>query len=95
VVVEATDLGDLDDSPSICGMDRAGIGAVRLKRLVRAPVVVVAEVDRENPVGIPVVDHDDMIQAFPPEAALTTEQHYCQDPASTGTLPAAMPATAC
>jgi hypothetical protein len=66
VMVQATDFLDLDDESSVDCMGLTPVRAVHRERLVRSPPVVVAEVVSEDPLQVPLADHDHVIEAFAP-----------------------------
>lgn len=66
-MMQAADLGGLNDATTIDGMNRSPFRAVHPQCLVSEPVVIVAEVGGKDPLQMPLVDHDDMIEAFSPD----------------------------
>jgi len=69
VVVKATDFWNLDDLPRLSALDVTRLRALPVQREMGTPVVVVAEVAPPHTPQMILVEHDDVIQTLPPDAA--------------------------
>ena len=69
VPIEPTALGDFDDGAPRRGLYRSGFRAVPGESLVAAPLMVVGEVRGQHAPQVPSVEHDDVIETLPANAA--------------------------
>jgi hypothetical protein len=67
MIVKPAYLGDLDHTPATLNLAR--FRAIHLKRQVRSPPVVVAEVTSQDSLQLSLIQGDDVVQAFPADAA--------------------------
>jgi hypothetical protein len=65
-VMKAADLRDRNDAPARWRLHLAPMGAVVVEGLMRAGGVVVREVTAQQAAEVSFVEHDDVIEAFPP-----------------------------
>jgi len=65
-VMKAADLRDRDDAPARWRLRLAPMGAVVVEGLMRARGVVVREVTAQQAAEVSFVEHDNVIEAFPP-----------------------------
>jgi hypothetical protein len=65
-VMKAADLRDRNDAPARWRLHLALMGAVVVEGLMRARGVVVREVTAQQAAEVSFVEHDDVIEAFPP-----------------------------
>jgi hypothetical protein len=69
VAVEAAGLGHLDDGPFLWSLHRAWLGTVHVEGAMAAPAMVVVEEVAQKPLEMPVVEDDDVIEAFPADGS--------------------------
>ncbi len=69
VMMQAAEILVLDNAAAIGGLDPARFRAVHVERLMRAPMVVVVEVVLEDPLKVPLVHDDHVIEAISPDRA--------------------------
>jgi hypothetical protein len=68
-VVQAADLGNLDDLASLWRLDPPGLRCVLCQGQVRAAAVVVSEVLARDVSEVPFVEHDDAVEALTADAS--------------------------
>jgi len=64
MVMKAADLRELKDPPRFRWLSWSMVGRVHIQRLVRPPSVVVAKVTPQDPLQMPLAQHDDVVQAL-------------------------------
>ena len=69
VMMEASDLGDLDHAPAICWMNCSVFRAIHLQRLMSSPPVIVVEVAGEDAAQMSLIQHNHVIKAFSTDAS--------------------------
>ena len=67
VMVQAAYVRDLDDLTLVGVLDLMGLGTIHLQRPMNAPSVIVGEVTLEYPFQVPLIHHDDVVEALPPD----------------------------
>jgi len=67
-MVETTDLGERSDPLDRWFLNQPGLRAVHLQRKMRPPALVVLEVGLDHPPQVPLVQDDDVIETFLPDA---------------------------
>ena len=78
-VMKATDLRDRNDAPASWGLHLASMGAVVVEGLMRAGGVVVREVSTQQASEVAFVDHNDVIETFTSNRAMTrSAKGFCQ-----------------
>ena len=69
VMMESANLGDFRDPPAIDGVSLPPFRRVHLEGLMRPPSMVVGKVVGEDPLEVPLAEHDGVIQALAPDGA--------------------------
>ena len=68
-MVEATNFGDFDHASPTEVLDFAMLGAVHLKREMRAPVVIAVEGVAYHSPQMSLIQDDDVVEALPPDGS--------------------------
>ncbi len=72
MVVQATNLGDLDHATVARWMNWPVLRTIHLQRLVNAPLMIIAEVLSQDSLEVALVHHDHMIEALSTNASATS-----------------------
>ncbi len=67
--MQATDFGGRHDRAYLGALDGSHVGRVFLEREVSSGAVIVGEVAGQDAAQVPLAEHKDMVQAFPPHGA--------------------------
>ena len=81
-VMQATDIRNRDDSAEGRRLDWSFVRCILVERKVSAGAVVVREVGGQNAPQVPLVEHDDVVEAF--------ASHGADEPLCEGILPRAL-----
>ena len=68
-MMEATDLGKLDDLPVLRWLDRSRLRRILLQRQMRSRTMVVADVSPQDSAKMTLVEDDDVIETLSPDRA--------------------------
>ncbi len=66
LVMETAEVRESDDVAALRELHRAWLRTVRGSGKVRSGSMVIGHVRAKNPCEVPLVEHNDMVEAFPP-----------------------------